>query len=351
MLTSDFDYHLPESLIAQEPVEPRDSARLMLVDRKSGSIEHETFSNLPKHLTKNDVLVFNDSKVVPFRLFGSRIRESEEAQAKIEILLLSEQSEGTWRCLAKPAKKLKKHDVLIFKKDEEALEFVVSERNDDDTFLIRTPLSREMLEKKLELIGSMPTPPYVKKEIGSKDQYQTIYAKHPGSAAAPTAGFHFTDRTFDDLEKMGIQIFYTTLHVGLGTFQPIKTDSLDKHTMHGERVILDEETAHAINEAKLAGKRIIAVGTTTLRLLESLADEDGTLRSTSPEGIETDIFIQPGYTFRCVDELLTNFHLPKSTLLVLVSAFAGTDLAKKAYQNAIEERYRFYSFGDAMLIR
>lgn len=346
MKTSDFSFDLPQKLIAQHPASPRDHSRLLVIDRATGRFTHDWFYNLPQYLSSNDVLVVNNSRVVPFRLFGTRIRG--KIKAKIELLLLKEVRPGVWEALAYPLKKIQPKDILFFGSKKQVV-FVAGKRKGNIVHL-QTKLSRTALFSRLERIGHMPTPPYINEKLGSKNQYQTTYAKLSGSAAAPTAGLHFTPRVFRELSKNGVKKFETTLHVGLGTFQPITETRVEKHKIHSERIFLDAHTARALNAVKKQGKKIIACGTTSLRTLESLTNTKGNIRATNKKGKETSIYITPGYTFHCVDGLLTNFHLPKSTLFVLVCAFAGTNLMKAAYAEAIRKKYRFFSFGDAMLI-
>lgn len=331
MQISDFDYNLPKELIAIEPAIPRDTSRLMVVNRTNGTIKHHIFSELPTLLPKNCVLVFNNSKVLKARLFSG----------KTEILLTKEISPQTWECLAKPGKKLKAGTEIVFSKN---LKGIVLKTQEDGSKIIR--FESENFHEELEKIGHTPIPPYIKNSQAKHEQYQTIYADPKGSIAAPTAGLHFTNEVFANLKKREIGTHFVTLHVGRGTFEPVKTESILDHKMHSEWFTLDEKTANALNQAKLEGKKIIAVGTTSVRVLESCAKK-GTLE---PESGETNIFIYPSYKWQFVDHMLTNFHLPKSTLLMLISSFSGQKLIQKAYQTAIEEKYRFYSFGDSMLI-
>ncbi|MFC1640539.1 tRNA preQ1(34) S-adenosylmethionine ribosyltransferase-isomerase QueA [Patescibacteria group bacterium] len=352
MRTEDFDFTFPKELIAQKPASPRDHSRLMIVNRKTSEITHEYFYNLPQYLSADDVMVFNNSKVVPYRLIGRRTRQKgkKEFHINVEILLLEETRPYIWKAIAKPQRRLAKDDLLRFGIGKDHIEFVVDSFLEDGTVLIRAGKRKDAVIKSLQKVGQMPTPPYITKKLKSSEQYQTIYAKVAGSAAAPTAGFHFTPKTFKDLAKLGIKHYETTLHVGLGTFKPMKGDKIEDHYMHSERIFLDAKTAHSLNAAKKSGKRIITVGTTSLRTLESLSSKRGVLKPTSKQGAQTDIFITPGYEFRFTDALLTNFHLPKTTLFVLVSAFADRELMLRAYKEAIAKKYRFFSFGDAMLI-
>ncbi len=346
MKTSDFSFDLPKNLIAQHPVSPRDSSRLLIVDRATGKLSHDFFYNLPSYLSGRDVLVVNNSRVVPFRLFGTRNRKG--LKAKIELLLLHEVRKCTWEALAYPLKKLQQGDVLTFGR-KNRITFTVGTRK-EETILLHTRLSKQTLFLRLEKIGEMPTPPYILKKLATKNQYQTTYAKLSGSAAAPTAGLHFTPRVFRHLQRAGVEKYETTLHVGLGTFQPITESRIEAHKIHSERIFLDAKTARALNTAKKNDKRIIACGTTSLRTLESLANSQGKIHATKKQGENTSIYITPGYTFKFTDGLITNFHLPKSSLFVLVCAFAGKKLMKAAYAEAIRKKYRFFSFGDAMLI-
>ena len=350
--TDEFSFSLPKKLIAQRPAHPRDHSRLLVVDRRNGSFKHDQFYNLPNYLSRGDCIVVNNSKVVPFRLHGKRIRatNTKNIVANIELLLLHEVKPRIWETLARPAKKLQSGDQLAFAKRSVVISFSVLRRLEEGRVLLRCDDSRTVLEKKLEVAGEMPTPPYIRRSLKSKNEYQTLYAKTAGSAAAPTAGLHFTKRTFHDFAARGIRKAAVTLHVGLGTFQPITAKTLDAHTMHAERIFLSRHTAHVLHKVKQTEHKVVAVGTTALRTLESCSDTRGVLHATPRGGKETDIFITPGYHFRTVDSLLTNFHLPQSTLFVLVCAFAGTNLMKRAYAEAIQKQYRFFSFGDAMLI-
>ncbi|HAU39632.1 MAG: S-adenosylmethionine-tRNA ribosyltransferase-isomerase, S-adenosylmethionine:tRNA ribosyltransferase-isomerase [Candidatus Peregrinibacteria bacterium GW2011_GWF2_43_17] len=335
MKISEFDYNLPNSLIATEPKNPRHLSNLMVIDRKSKKITHKKFFDLPKILNKNCVLVFNDSKVIKARLFG-------KIPAKIEILLTKKLDKNLWECLCKPGKKLKIGTNIRFNKD---LSGKVTKINKDGSRIIKFS-SKKDFKKIIEKLGHTPLPPYIKGSKAKSSQYQTIYAKEDGSVAAPTAGLHFTKKVFSDLEKKGIATYFVTLHVGRGTFEPVKVDDIKDHKMHSEWFTIDNKTATALNNAKTSGKKILAVGTTTVRVLESCA-KNGKLTSTSGE---TNIFIYPGYKWQFVDKMLTNFHLPKSTLLMLVSSFAGKTLIQKAYKTAIMKKYRFYSFGDVTLM-
>jgi len=335
MRISEFDYNLPNNLIAKEPKNPRHLSNLMVIDRKSGEIKHKKFFNLPGILDKNSVLVFNDSKVIKARLYG-------KIPAKVEILLTKQLKKNIWECLCKPGKKLKLGTDINFNKD---LSGKVIKINEDGSRMIKFSTKKDF-EKIIEKLGHTPLPPYIKGSKAKSSQYQTIYAKKNGSVAAPTAGLHFTKKLFSNLKKKGVKTYFVTLHVGRGTFEPVKVDDIREHKMHSEWFSIDKKTAKELNKAKLSGKKIIAVGTTTVRVLESSA-KNGKL---TPKSGETDIFIYPGYKWRFADQILTNFHLPKSTLLMLVSSFAGKTLIKKAYNTAISKKYRFYSFGDAMII-
>ncbi len=335
MKTKEFDYYLPQSLIAQTPALPRDTSRLMVVFRDTHKIIHDHFYNLEKYLTSDDVLVFNQSKVMPARLQGKK-----ETGGKIEVLLLKEISPDTWE--AQIRGELRVGQKILFEKD------LVGELFEDLglTKLIKFNLRGAYLTSKFQDIGEAPLPPYIKSDPKKFPLYQTIYAKEEGSAAAPTAGFHFTQRTFNTLKQKGVSTEFVTLHVGLGTYNPVKTENVEDYQIHSEYFEIDPEVAERLNIEKKSGKEILAVGTTTLRTLESAAVKESL---TNLSG-DTTLFIYPGYSFKFVDHLLTNFHLPKSSLLMLVSAFAGTDFIKEAYSEAIKEKYRLFSFGDCMLI-
>ncbi|PMQ02348.1 MAG: tRNA preQ1(34) S-adenosylmethionine ribosyltransferase-isomerase QueA [Dictyoglomus sp. NZ13-RE01] len=333
---SDYDYYLPEELIAQEPVEPRDSSKLMVVSRESGEISICIFRDIHRFLRKGDVLVLNDTKVIPARIYGRK-----ETGAKIEVLLLKKIDDLTFSALIKPGRRAKIGSKILFKDD---VFCEVLERNEDGIFLLK--FSTPNLENILPEIGKIPLPPYIKKPLENPERYQTVYAKKLGSVAAPTAGLHFTPELLENLKNMGIEILYITLHVGLGTFRPVVVDDITKHKIDPEYYEISEEVSYRINKAKEEGRRIIAVGTTVTRTLEG--NREGS-RVKAGKGL-VDLFIYPGFEFKIIDGLITNFHLPKSTLLMLVSAFMGYDLMKKAYAKAIEERFRFYSFGDAMFI-
>lgn len=338
--THDFYYDLPEELIAQTPLERRDASRLMTLDRKTGEITHRHFYDLVELLRPGDCLVMNNSRVLPARLLGHRVPTG----GAVEVLLLKDQGNGVWECLTKPGRKTHTGTELSFG-DGELTATVAGER-DDGNKLVQFHYEGIFLEV-LERLGKMPLPPYIKEELQDGERYQTVYSKINGSAAAPTAGLHFTQELLDKLAAKGVKEAYITLHVGLGTFRPVKEDDLRDHKMHVEHIRVTKEAADTINSARAAGGRIISVGTTSCRTLESCADENGILH---PFEGETGIFIYPGYKFRMIDGLITNFHLPESTLLMLVSAFAGYEHVMNAYKQAVEEKYRFFSFGDAMLI-
>lgn len=337
MKLSDFDYHLPPEHIAQQPLALRDHSKLMLVDRAQRSYAHHQFFELPDLLDPNSILVFNHSKVIPARL---RFKIGE---VSAEVLLIKPISPTIWECMISPGRKFKVGSTI---KVDENLSMEVMDITPHG--LRRIEFFTEDLAVYLEKNGQIPLPPYIKQAIDDASRYQTVYAKTSGSVAAPTAGFHFTDQVFQNLEKKGIQTAFVTLHVGLGTFQPVKVEEVETHKMHSERFELSEETAKTLNEAKKAGKKIVAVGTTTVRVLESCTDSNGQLQAKVGE---TDIFIRPGYQWKFVDELITNFHVPKSTLLMLVSALANRELILEAYEEAKRENYRFFSFGDSMYIK
>ncbi len=339
MNRSDFYYDLPQELIAQTPSERRDASRLMLLDKKSGEIEHRHFYDLPEYLHKGDCLVMNDSRVLPARLFGKRI-----TGGAVEVLLLRDRGEGVWECLTRPGRKTKAGTKLVFGNDE--LSALVIDEIEGGNRLIKFEYSGIFLET-LERLGRVPLPPYIHEELKDAERYQTVYSREIGSAAAPTAGLHFTTELLDVLKDKGVRLSYVTLHVGLGTFRPVKAERIEDHEMHAEYCIIPPETVKEVNSAKEEGRRVIAVGTTSCRTLESRANEDGTV--TEYSGF-TNAFIYPGYRFKCIDALITNFHLPESTLIMLVSALAGRENILNAYEEAIKERYRFFSFGDAMFI-
>ncbi len=340
MKTSDFYYDLPQELIAQTPLPNRDASRLMCLNKISGEIQHSQFRALPTLLRPGDCLVLNDSRVLPARLIGRR----EPGGGSSEVLLLTQKEADLWECLVRPGKKLRPGTRITFGNGE--LTAIIEAEAADGNRLVRFSYGGIFMEV-LEKLGEMPLPPYIKEKLSDKERYQTVYSKEPGSAAAPTAGLHFTKELLAELQALGVQICYVTLHVGLGTFRPVKEEDILDHRMHSEYCIIPEETARIISDAKRRGNRVISVGTTSCRTLESFSEPDGTLL---PRSGWTDIFIYPGYRFRCVDALITNFHLPESTLIMLVSALAGRENILNAYRIAVEERYRFFSFGDAMFI-
>ena len=339
MKKSDFYFDLPEALIAQTPLERRDSSRLLLLDKNTGEIEHRHFYDLPAYLHKCDCLVMNDSRVLPARLLGCR-----SSGGSVELVLLRDLGDGKWECLSRPGRKTKPGTELSFGDGE--LKATVLEVAEGGNRIVQFHYDGIFLEV-LERLGKMPLPPYIKAELQDSERYQTVYSRELGSAAAPTAGLHFTKELLDKIAEKDVKLCYVTLHVGLGTFRPVKEDEIEDHAMHSEFCIIPEETARIVNETKKNGGRVIAVGTTSCRTLESFANEDGTLSATSGW---TDIFIYPGYRFKCIDALITNFHLPESTLIMLVSALAGREHVLNAYKTAVEEKYRFFSFGDAMFI-
>ncbi|EAX46757.1 S-adenosylmethionine--tRNA-ribosyltransferase-isomerase [Thermosinus carboxydivorans Nor1] len=338
MLVTDFDYYLPEELIAQQPCEPRDHSRLLVLDRRTGNIEHRRFYNLPDYLQPGDTLVFNNTKVIPARLIGAKAGTG----GKIEVFLLNRLTSDEWETLVKPGKRARPGTQVVFG-DELSCEILAS--TDYGGRIVRFNYSG-VFEDILDRLGETPLPPYIKTRLADKDRYQTVYAKERGSAAAPTAGLHFTPELLDRIKAKGINLAFITLHVGLGTFRPVTVSNITQHTMHREYYSVSPETAALINQTKQAGGRIIAVGTTAVRTLETVG-AGGFVESGSGW---TDIFIYPGYRFKIVDALVTNFHLPQSTLLMLVSALAGRENIMNAYHVAVREKYRFFSFGDAMLI-
>lgn len=338
MKTDDFDYELPEELIAQTPLEKRDSSKLMVVDRNSGNIENKQFNNIIDYLEKDDILVINDTKVIPARLFGTKI----DTNAIIEILMLKEKNNNCWECLCKPAKRIKVGTIVDFGKGKLRAECI---EIGDEGIRIFKFIYEGILYEILNELGTMPLPPYIHEKLQDKNRYQTVYAKNDGSAAAPTAGLHFTPQLLEQLKNKGVIIVPVTLHVGLGTFRPVNVEDVQKHKMHSEFYVMSKESAEILNNHK---KRIIAVGTTSTRTLETIMNLYGTFKECSGW---TDIFIYPGYKFKAIDALITNFHLPKSTLMMLVSAFATKELIFKAYNEAITNKYRFFSFGDSMFIK
>ena len=340
MKTSDFYYDLPQELIAQDPLEDRSSSRLLVLDRKTGEMEHRVFRDITEYLRPGDCLVVNNTKVIPARLLGVK----EDTGAGIEILLLKRKADNVWETLVKPGKKARPGARIVF--GDGILKGEVLEVVDEGNRLIRFEYEG-IFEEILDRLGQMPLPPYITHQLKNKNRYQTVYAEHDGSAAAPTAGLHFTKELLKQIEDMGVKIAHVTLHVGLGTFRPVKVENVQDHHMHSEFYMVEESEAKKVNDTKEAGGRVICVGTTSCRTVESAADENGRLKSGSGW---TDIFIYPGYEFKILDALITNFHLPESTLVMLVSALAGREHVLAAYEEAIKERYRFFSFGDAMLI-
>lgn len=340
MKTDDFDYYLPKELIAQTPLSKRDNSRMMVLDKQTGKTSDEMFTNLINYLNPGDTIVLNDTKVIPARLIGHK----PDTNAVIEVLMLKDLGDDTWECLSKPAKRLKEGTVIKFSDELSCKCVFVGEDGIRRYKFIYNGILLEILDR----LGEMPLPPYITEKLKEKDRYQTVYAKNPGSAAAPTAGLHFTKEYLEKIKQKGINIAYVTLHVGLGTFRPVVVEDVTKHDMHSEYYILNKETANLLNETRRSGKRIIAVGTTSTRVLETIADDNGMFKEQSGN---TKIFIYPGYKFKGIDALFTNFHLPKSTLIMLVSALAGKDNVLKAYNHAVEEKYRFFSFGDCMFIK
>ena len=340
MKKSDFDFYLPEELIAQTPLEKRDSSRLLVLDKVTGALEHRHFYELPEFLNEGDCLVLNNSRVLPARLIGAR-----ETGGAVELVLLRDLGEGRWECLSRPGRKTKPGTKLVFGGGELTVE--VESVAEGGNRIVRFDYEGIFLEV-LERLGKMPLPPYIKEELNDPERYQTVYSRELGSAAAPTAGLHFTQELLDKIAAKGVKVCYVTLHVGLGTFRPVKEDEIEQHEMHSEFCIVPEDTARIISETKQCGGRVVAVGTTSCRTLESFAKDNGTIE---PSSGWTDIFIYPGYKFKCIDALVTNFHLPESTLIMLVSALAGREHVLNAYKVAVEERYRFFSFGDAMFIK
>ncbi len=341
MKTDDFDFDLPEELIAQTPLSKRDASRLLVLDRKTGEINHRHFTDVIDYMEQGDTLVLNDTKVMPARLYGVK----EETGAVIEVLLLKDEGNNTWECLTKPAKRIKEGTIVSFgdgKLKAKCIQVL-------DEGIRKFELNyKGILYEILDELGEMPLPPYIHEKLKDKDRYQTVYAKNVGSAAAPTAGLHFTEELLDKIKVKGVNIAYITLHVGLGTFRPVNVEDVTKHKMHSEYYIMSDEVANLLNETKESGHKVISVGTTSTRTLETIASLYGKFKGCSGW---TDIFIYPGYEFKGIDYLITNFHLPKSTLVMLVSALAGKENIMKAYNEAIKEKYRFFSFGDSMLIK
>lgn len=340
MKTSDFYYDLPQELIAQDPLEDRSASRLMVLDKKTGKIQHHIFKEIVNYLNPGDCLVINDTKVIPARLYGAKVG----TDAKIEVLLLKRKENNIWETLVKPGKKAKVGTKISF--GEGLLIGEVVDVVEEGNRLIQFTYEG-IFEEILDKLGQMPLPPYITHQLKDKNRYQTVYAKHDGSAAAPTAGLHFTPELLEEIRAKGVNIAHVTLHVGLGTFRPVKVEDVTQHHMHSEFYVVEEDQAALINETKKKGGKIISVGTTSLRTLESASTEDGILKAGSGW---TDIFIYPGYRFKIVDRLITNFHLPESTLIMLVSALAGKEHIMAAYEEAVKDKYRFFSFGDAMFI-
>lgn len=340
MNLKDFYYDLPEELIAQEPIAERDASKLMVLNKQSGQIKHEVFKHILDYINTEDCLVLNNTRVIPARLFGVK----KDTNSSIEFLLLTRRDIDTWEVILRPGKRAKAGAHFIFGNGE--LEAEVLEILEGGNRLVRF-FYNGIFEEVLDRLGNIPLPPYIKKHLEDKERYQTVYSKHEGSAAAPTAGLHFTNELLDKLKNKGVQIAYVTLHVGLGTFRPVKVENVLEHKMHAEYFDITAENANIINETRKRGGRIICVGTTSTRTLESIAEDDGTVRAGSGW---TDIFIYPGYKFKITDALITNFHLPESTLLMLISALAGRENVMRAYEEAIKNQYRFFSFGDAMII-
>ncbi len=341
MKVSDFDFYLPEELIAQHPLEKRDTSRLMVLDKNTGKIEHKIFKDILDYLKEGDTLILNNTRVMPARLIGSK----EGTGGKIEFLLLKRIEGDKWECLAKPGKSAKPGRRFEF--GEGKLKCEVLEVLETGNRVIEFEYEG-IFEEVLDSLGEMPLPPYIHERLEDRERYQTVYSKETGSAAAPTAGLHFTEELLKEIESKGVNVAYLTLHVGLGTFRPVKAETIDEHVMHSEFYQLSKETADIINNTKKNGGRVISVGTTSTRTLETIGDENGMVRECSGW---TDIFIYPGYKFKVVDNLITNFHLPESTLIMLVSALAGQEHVLNAYKEAVEEKYRFFSFGDAMFIK
>lgn len=341
MKTDDFDYELPKELIAQTPLKNRSESKLLVMDRVTGSLEHKHFYDIIDYLNKGDALVINDTKVIPARIIGVK----EETGAVIELLLLKDEVGDTWECLAKPQKRLKVGTIITFGNGE--LKAKVRETKEEGITIVDLIYDGILMEI-LEHLGTMPLPPYIHEKLKDQDRYQTVYAKNYGSAAAPTAGLHFTQELLDKIKAKGIEIVHITLHVGLGTFRPVNVEDVTKHVMHTEHYIVTKEAADKLNEIKANGGKIIAVGTTSVRTLETVMSKNDKF---VPSNDDTNIFIYPGFTFKAIDGLITNFHLPKSTLVMLVSAFSSKENIMNAYQEAIKHNYRFFSFGDAMFIK
>lgn len=341
MKTSDFNYNLPEELIAQVPIKDRSSSRLMVVDKKTGEIEHKVFKDIIDYLEEGDCLVLNDTRVIPARLIGTKV----ETGGKIEFLLLKRNEDDTWETLVKPGKKAKIGAKFSFGDGKLIAE--VLGMGEDGSRIVKFEY-QGIFEEVLDELGNMPLPPYITEKLDDRERYQTVYSKHNGSAAAPTAGLHFTQDLLEKIREKGVDEAFVTLHVGLGTFRPVKVDNVLEHKMHSEYYMISEEAAEKINRAKRNGKRVICVGTTSCRTIESAVDENGVLKATSGW---TDIFIYPGYKFKIMDNLITNFHLPESTLIMLVSTLSTRENILHAYEEAVKEKYRFFSFGDAMFLK
>lgn len=341
MKTDDFDYELPERLISQTPLEKRDESRLMIMEKNTGNLKHKKFYDILNQLNDGDVLVLNNTKVFPARIIGSKV----DTNATIELLMLKEIEKDVWQCLTKPAKRIKLDSVITFGDGSLKAKCVGIKEEGIRLFKLEY---QGILYEILDALGEMPLPPYIHKKLDNKSKYQTVYAKETGSAAAPTAGFHFTEELLKQIKQKGVSLFEVTLHIGLGTFRPVNVDDVTNHKMHSEFYSMSKENAEALNEAKKTGKRIISVGTTTTRTLETIMNKYGEFKECSGW---TDIFIYPGYSFKAIDALITNFHLPKSTLIMLVSALAGKENVLNAYKEAVKEEYRFFSFGDSMFIK
>ncbi len=341
MKTSDFYYDLPQNIIAQTPLKDRSSSRLLCVDKNTGALRHGIFTDIEQYINEGDCLVVNDTRVIPARLYGVK----EETGGKIEFLLLTRKEQDVWEVILKPGKKAKPGARFVF--GDGLLTAEILDVVNDGNRLVRFYYDG-LFENVLDTLGEMPLPPYITEHLDDKERYQTVYSRHSGSAAAPTAGLHFTPELMDKLKSKGVNIAYVTLHVGLGTFRPVKVDDVENHKMHSEFYVLTKENADIINKTKKNGGKVISVGTTSTRVLETVADKDGFVNEASGW---TDIFIYPPYKFKCPDSLITNFHLPESTLLMLVSAFSSKEIIMKAYEEAVKEKYRFFSFGDAMFIR
>jgi len=340
MKTDDFDFYLPEELIAQTPLDKRDSSKMLILDKETGEITHSHFNNIIDYLDENDVLVLNDTKVIPARLYGTK----EDTGAVVEVLMLKDLGNNKWECLTKPAKRIKLGTIVKFSDKLSAKCISIGEEGIREFELIYNGILYEILDE----LGEMPLPPYIHEKLKDKDRYQTVYAKNIGSAAAPTAGLHFTKELLKNIEKKGVKVLYVTLHVGLGTFRPVSVEDVTKHKMHSEFYQMSKEVADELNKAKKEGKKIISVGTTSTRTLETIMGLYGEFKECCGN---TEIFIYPGYEFKAINSLITNFHLPKSTLIMLVSALAGKDNIMNAYKEAVDNKYRFFSFGDSMFIK